>query len=115
MQQLSALQFRFQEKKVPDQYAQELSDYVKYPTPRSLVLAGPKIIFEEASQVDKEVRSLLETLDVGKGRVVVMSQSHFDADGKETGEVKWETEPWYGTEYTVRKLEDDFVAEVSGV
>jgi hypothetical protein len=110
MQQLSEMQFRFQEKKAPDQYAQELSDYLKYPTPRELVLSGPKIIFEHATE---EVRRLLETLTVESGRVVLMAQNHLDAGDGKGGEVTWEVEPWYGTEYTVRRLEEDFVASVS--
>ena len=112
MQQLSEMQFRFQEKKAPDSYAQEITDYIKYPTPRELVLAGPKTIFKHGVE---EVKQILETLTLERSRVVLMAQNHFDAgDGKsENNEVNWEKEPWYGTEYTVRRIEDDFAALVS--
>lgn len=55
------------------------------------------------------MRKTLDGLHVGTGRVVVMAKDH-SVIGK-TG--PWVIEPWYKTEYSVDKLEDDFVELVS--
>ena len=34
---------------------------------------------------------------------------------KLVGDVAWEAEPWYGTEYRVEQLDDEFKAEVSAL
>ncbi|KAI5119937.1 hypothetical protein M0805_002126 [Coniferiporia weirii] len=103
IQQLAALRFRFAEKRRPENYATWVSEHIKHPTPRSLVLSGPTLTWDWDEQL---VRETLAGLVVENGRVVVMAKDHSGVG--ETG--PWLNEPWYGTEYTVKKLEEDFVA-----
>ncbi|KAH8117077.1 insulin-degrading enzyme [Phellopilus nigrolimitatus] len=103
IQTLAAMRFRFAEKQRPDQYATWIAEHVKHPTPRALVLSGPQLTWHWDEQL---VRETLAGLVVENGRVVVMSKDH--AVVGKTG--PWATEPWYGTEYTVGKLENDFVS-----
>lgn len=105
MKVLADLRFRFAEKRRPDNYAVWISEGMKNPVPRSLVLSAQKLLWSWDEQLIKEN---LENLTVDKGRVVVMAKDH-SVVGK-TG--PWSNEPWYGTEYMVNKLEEDFVNEV---
>lgn len=107
MKALADLRFRFAEKRRPDNYAVWISEAMKNPLPRSLVLSGPKLIWSWDEQL---IRDNLNGLTVNEGRVVVMAKDH-SVVGK-TG--PWSHEPWYKTEYVVEKLGDDFIAAVSG-
>ncbi|KAL5511367.1 STE23_2 [Sanghuangporus vaninii] len=104
IQTLSMLNFRFAEKqRRPENYATWISDHVKMPIPRSLILSGPKLTWDWDEHL---VREMLGQLTVDSGRVVVMAKDH-SIIGK-TG--PWTTEPWYGTEYTVEKVDPEFMA-----
>ncbi|KAH8114098.1 insulin-degrading enzyme [Phellopilus nigrolimitatus] len=103
IQTLDAMRFRFAEKTPPDDYATWIAEHVKDPTPRALMLSGPQLTWDWDEQL---VRETLAGLVVENGRVVVISKDH--AAIGITG--PWATEPWYGTEYMVGKLEDDFVS-----
>lgn len=105
-QTLAALRFRFAEKRRPDSYATSIAENVKYPTPRSHLLSGSTLTWDWD---EKLVRETLAGLVVENGRVVVMGKDHSTVG--QTG--PWSSEPWYGTEYTVKKLEEDFVTAVS--
>ena len=96
------MRFRFAEKRRPDSYATTISEHVRWPVPRSLVLSGMKLIWDWDEPL---IREMLQNLRVDEGRVVVMAKDHTTI-GKEG---PWLHEPWYGTEYTVEKMEDDFV------
>ena len=102
------LRFRFAEKRSAEKYAVQISESMKNPVPRSLLLSGPRLIWEWD---EKLVRGILETLTVENGRVVVMAKDH-NVIGNEG---PWEKEPWYQTEYTVKKLEDEFLTSVGTV
>lgn len=108
MKALADLRFRFAEKRRPDNYAVWISEAMKNPVPRSLVLSGPKLLWSWDEQL---VRDNLNSLTVEKSRAVVMAKDH-SVIGK-TG--PWSNEPWYKTEYSVDKLDGDFYTSVSAV
>ena len=104
---VAALGFRFAEKeRRPESYATWIADHLKAPVPRSLVLSGPRLTWDWDEHL---VREMLNGLTVENGRVVVMAKD-FSSIGK-TG--TWSTEPWYGTEYTVEKMDQEFTSAVS--
>ena len=101
------LNFRFAEKQErPENYATWISDHTRVPVPRSLILSAPKLTWDWDERL---VRKMLEQLTVDTGRVVVMAKDHSLIGQSEP----WTTEPWYGTEYTVEKLDSEFMAAVS--
>lgn len=84
-----------------------------WPTPRELVVKAPQVVWEwdEAGEAEKEVRRTLEGLRVAEGRAVLMGRK--EEHVKVGGEGEWENEPWYGTEYKVVKMDEEFVRLVS--
>lgn len=104
IQTLSALRFRFAEKRRPDSYATWVSEHLSHPIPRSLVLSGPQLTWDWD---EKLVHEMLAGLNVETGRVVVMAKDH-SVVGKST-ETVWQKEPWYGTEYAVDTMDAEFM------
>jgi insulysin len=111
---MSATQFRFQEKKRPDQYAVWAAEVMTWPVPPELTIAGPQLIWDWDGEGEggREMREMLEGLRIGKGRVVLMGRG--EELEKLPGGGEWSKEPWYGTEYRVEKFDDAFIAEASG-
>ena len=109
--QMAKTRFRFQEKSQPHTYARELARRLLDPVPPERVLDCGALVREWD---EKGVRELLDLLVPEKGRVLLMAKDHDacvlgNSDGVEQ---VWEKEKWYGTEYAVKKLGDDFVREV---
>lgn len=102
MKLLADMHFRFAEKRRPERYTTYLSEHVKWPTPRDLLLSGPALVWESDEEL---VHKILDELTVENGRVVVMAKEH-PIDGP------WLSEKWYETEYQVEKLDDEFLHEV---
>ncbi|EJD02194.1 insulin-degrading enzyme [Fomitiporia mediterranea MF3/22] len=104
IQALAALHFRFEEKQArPENYASRISGSMKLPLPRSLILSGPKLTWDWDEQL---VRDTLSELTVENGRVVVMAKDHSTIGNQGP----WTAEPWYGTEYTVDRLDDEITS-----
>jgi len=117
MSLISQTRFRFKEKNKPESYAIWISTHMTWPVPPELVLSAPQLVWEwDESDSDegglKEIRKILETLTVDKGRAVLMAKAEEHKKINATDAV-WETEPVYGTQYKVEKLEKDFVEQVS--
>jgi insulysin len=97
---LSEMAFRFQDKSQPISYVTTISSWMQKPYPRDLVLAAPYL----SSDFNKEqIAGAMSHLDVGNCRVTVASQQPIDGltyDSKER---------WYGTQYTIKSLSEDFV------
>jgi insulysin len=53
---------------------------------------------------------MLEGLNVGNSRTVLMAKE--ERFQRLMGTRQWETEPWYGTQYRVERLDEAFVREV---
>lgn len=112
---IKATRFRFQEKRRPDDYAVWVSEHLSWPVPRELVLSAPQLVWEWDEQVpagggEREMRDVLESLRVDRGRVVLMAKGA--EHERLRGKGNWEQEPWYGTQYRVETLDEAFVQEV---
>jgi len=110
---LSSLRFRFQEKKRPDSYATWVSEHLSWPVPPELLIAGPQLTWEwnkDGSDLEK-LYEYLSNFRVTEGRVVLMAKK--EEHEKVDSDHQWETEPWYGTCYSVKKWDPEFVERVS--
>ncbi|KAF9000402.1 Metalloenzyme, LuxS/M16 peptidase-like protein [Cyathus striatus] len=108
---LSKTRFRFAEKQRTERYATWISEHMG-PFPPEHVLDGPKVTWGWHEYPDnageKKVREYLESnLRIGEGRVVLMARE--DEHLKVQPGLEWSVEPWYGTKYSVRRFDEDFV------
>lgn len=116
MSLISQTRFRFKEKSKPDSYAIWIATHMEWPVPRDLLLPAPQLVWEW-DECDgnggglKEVRRILNTLTIDKGRAVLMAQA--DEHKKIGNDAVWETEPIYGTKYKVELLDKDLVGQVN--
>lgn len=109
---LSNIRFRFSEKRRPDDYAVWVTDKLSWPVPRELVIKAPQVVSEwDPDGVAQAVASrTLEGLSVQSSRTVLMAKKvEFE---RTLGPQQWQSEPWYGTQYRVERLDDAFVREV---
>jgi secreted Zn-dependent insulinase-like peptidase len=110
---LSKIRFRFAEKRRPDDYAVWVTDKLAWPVPRELVIKAPHVVSEWNSDVTAQIAAFrtLEALSVKNSRTVIMAKKErFESI---MGTQQWQTEPWYGTEYRVERLDEAFVQEVN--
>lgn len=109
---LSALRFRFSEKKSPDNYATWVSEHLNWPVPPELLIAGPQLTWEwgQDGAEEKKIREYLESFRPTEGRVVLMAkkEEHEKLDAKQ----EWLTEPVYGTGFSVKRWDEEFIKEV---
>lgn len=105
---MKAVSFRFREKSQPHAYAQWVCDQLLEPYPPERVFSGSQLITRWDEQL---VRDMLALLMPEKGRVMIMAKNH---DPQVVGEgTVWDAERWYGTEYSVRRLTQEFINKVS--
>lgn len=118
IQTIRAIQFQFSEKRRAEDYALWVAEHMSWPVSRDKIISAPRLV-EEWDSVnpmkpgggEKEVRDILETLKIEKGRSVLMAKKEeFEKLSGET--VEWQHEPWYGTGYTVERYDEDFVKKV---
>jgi insulysin len=109
---ISNIRFRFQEKRRPDDYAVWVADKMSWPVPRELVIKAPQVVSEwdlDGTAQDTALHTL-EGLSVRNSRTVLMAKK--EVFQKLLGTQQWETEPWYGTQYRVERLDEAFIREV---
>lgn len=105
---MSKVSFRFREKSQPHTFASTVSLNLAEPRPPHWILSG-KIVREwDESQVREVLRSLVPE----SSRVMVLAKEHDPEVVKPSGDLKWETEKWYGTKYYVRKFNEGFLEKV---
>jgi insulysin len=109
---LSSIRFRFSEKQRPDDYAVWVADKLSWPVPRELVIEAPQVVSEWDSDGTAQTVAFrtLEGLSVKNGRVVLMAKK--EEFERIMGTQQWQTEPWYGTQYRVERLDKSFIQEV---
>lgn len=105
---MSKVSFRFREKSQPHTFASLVAYNLSEPWPPEWILSA-MIIREWDEEL---VRNTLRYLTPERGRVIVMAKEHDPLVVKPIGDLCWETEKWYGTEYYVRRLEDGFFERV---
>ena len=112
---LSATRFRFAEKRRPDEYATWISEHMAWPLPPGLMLAGPSVTWDWDNEADRKmgeakVADYLQHFRIHQSRVILMAKK--DEHLKVNSNIKWDLEPWYGTEYSVQRFDDNFIREV---
>ena len=111
---LSAIHFRFSEKGRPDSYATAITQLMAWPVPPELVISASWLVWEWDDGVDtgeKEVRDILDTLQVEQARVILNTRADEYAKICEPT-TKWEKESWYGARFYVQKFDESFIREV---
>jgi insulysin len=111
---LSNIRFRFSEKRRPDDYAVWVADKLSWPVPREFVIKAPQVVSEwhHNGTAQAVAFQTLKGLSVKNSRTVLMAkQGVFQ---KLLGTQQWQTEPWYGTQYRVEQLDEDFIREAEG-
>ena len=109
---LSNIRFRFLEKGRPDDYAVWVAEILSWPVPREFVIKAPQVVSEWDHDGTAKAVAIhtLNGLCVKNSRTVLMArQEKFQ---ELLGTQQWETEPWYGTQYRVERLDEAFVREV---
>jgi insulysin len=97
--QISQVKFRFKEKSPPSQTTSDLAGIMQGPYDRRMLLSGPATIKKFDAELISEAMSYLRPDNL---RMTIVSQ---DFPGG------WDQkEKWYGTEYKVEKIPEDFLA-----
>lgn len=115
MSDISAMRFLFAEKRRPDDYATFIAEHMTWPVPRDRILDAPQVVEAwgqsgSASVEEQEVRSLLDSLTIERGRAVLMAKK--EEYERVRPDLEWEKEPIYGTPYHVERFDSKFIAEV---
>jgi hypothetical protein len=109
---LSHIRFRFAEKRRPDNYAIWMADKLSWPVPRELVVKAPQVVSEwdHDGTAQAVTFQTLNGFSVKNARTFLMAkQGEFQ---KLFGTQEWHSEPWYGTQYRVERLDEAFIQEV---
>ena len=109
---LSNIRFRFSEKRRPDDYAVWVADKLSWPVPREFVIKAPQVVSEwdHSGNAQAVAFQTIKGLSVRNSRTVLMAkQGEYQ---RLLGTQQWQTEPWYGTQYRVERLDEDFIREV---
>ncbi|KAH6383666.1 hypothetical protein HBI60_254920 [Parastagonospora nodorum] len=102
LMQMSEVEFRFAQNSPPGRTASSLAGIMQKPYDRKMLLSGPAVIRKFDSERISEAMSYLRPDNF---RMTIVSQDFPGGwDGKEK---------WYGTEYNVQKLSEDFLAEIN--
>ncbi|KAL1964359.1 hypothetical protein VTN77DRAFT_7044 [Rasamsonia byssochlamydoides] len=103
MKNLAEVDFRFKQKSPASRFTSRLSSVMQKPYPREWLLSGSNLL----RKFDPEAIShALSYLRADNFRLMIVSQ-HFPGN--------WDSkEKWYGTEYKVEKIPEDFLSDIRG-
>ncbi|GJE87118.1 insulin-degrading enzyme [Phanerochaete sordida] len=113
MSQLRAIRFRFQEKRSPDDYAVWVSEHMAWPLPRDQILSGPQLVEEWDQNGEQEVREILDSLRIERGRALLMAKK--EEHERVQGPIEWTQEPIYSTPYRVERFSREFIAKADSL
>lgn len=101
MKNLAEVDFRFKQKSPASRFTSRLSSVMQKPLPREWLLSGTSLL----RRFDPElITKALSYLRADNFRLTIVSQT-FPGD--------WDQrEKWYGTEYKVEKIPEDFMSEI---
>lgn len=111
---LSDIRFRFAEKRRPDNYAVWMVDKLSWPVPRELIVKAPQVVSEWDPDGTAQAVAFqtLKGLSVKNARIILMAKpGDFQ---RLLGTQEWQSEPWYGTQYRVERLDEAFMQEAEG-
>lgn len=108
MKKMSEISFQNKEKVQTHTYAIRVAAQVATPHPTSWLLNANSMYRDWDPE---PVKAVLDCLIPEKARVMLMAKKHDkDVVGKD---LKWETEKWYGTQYSIKKFDSAFIEKVS--
>jgi insulysin len=101
MKNLAEVDFRFKQKSPASRFTSRLSSVMQKPFPREWLLSGSDLL----RKFDPEaIKNALSYLRADNFRLMIVSQ-HFPGN--------WDSkEKWYGTEYKVEKVPEDFLSDI---
>ncbi|EJC99225.1 uncharacterized protein FOMMEDRAFT_160811 [Fomitiporia mediterranea MF3/22] len=97
------LSYRFREKGDAMSHANRIASFMKYPTPRALLLNGPALLWKWDEGL---VNDILKKLDIGNCFIIVSATDHDHIHGE-----TWRKERLGGAEYVERRFESGFISE----
>ncbi|KAH8697779.1 a-pheromone processing metallopeptidase Ste23 [Talaromyces proteolyticus] len=101
MKNLAEVDFRFKQKSPASRFTSRLSSVMQKPLPREWLLSGNNLLRKFDAEL---ITKALSYLRADNFRLMIVSQN-FPGD--------WDTkEKWYGTEYKVEKIPEDFMGEI---
>ncbi|KAB8360827.1 hypothetical protein FH972_024561 [Carpinus fangiana] len=103
MKDIAAVNFRFQQKAPASRTTSSLSGAMQEHTPREWLLSGPELLRRYDAEL---INSAIASLTPDNVRITVVSQ---DAIPKEDEILR---EKWYGTEYSIKSIPNDFLEEL---
>lgn len=105
LQAVAAIDFKFQQKSPASKFTSRLSAIMQKPLPREWLLSGTSLIREFDPKI---IRRSLDYLRPDNFRVSVVC--------RDCPKGNWEaTEKWYGTEYRVEKIPQEFLNEIRSI
>ena len=114
---LSATRFRFSEKtQQPSVYAVWIAEHMDWPLPPEFLRAGPELVWDWDDDADQQVgeakiAEYLQQFRIHESRVFLMAKK--DEHLKVNPNITWDTEPWYGTKYSVQRFDEGFIGQVA--
>lgn len=105
LQSVAAIDFKFRQKSPASKFTSHLSAIMQKPLPREWLLSGTSLIREFNPRMIKES---LDYLRPDNFRLSVVC--------RDCPKGNWEaTEKWYGTEYRVEKIPQEFLSEIQSI
>ena len=86
-----------------------------WPLPPEFLLAGPVLTWDWDNDADHavgeaKIAKYLQQFRIRESRVVLMAKK--DEHLKVNPSMTWDQEPWYGTEYSVQRIDETLIREV---
>jgi len=107
LQQVAAIDFRFKQKDAASSFTSHMSSIMQRPYPREWLLSGTHLIREFNPE---QITQAINHLTPKNFRLTIVSQ----VPPEGLGEMD-QTEQWYGTEYRVDKISEEFLGELSSL
>jgi insulysin len=107
LQQVAAIDFRFRQKDAASSFTSHMSSVMQRPYPRDWLLSGTHLIREFNPELITKAINLLNPKNF---RLTVVSQVSPEGFGEMD-----QREKWYGTEYRVDKIAEDFLGELNAL
>ncbi len=88
---------------------------MNWPVPFEFLLSSLQRVWdwdvdEGSGGTEPKIREYLNSFRIQEGRVVLMAKGGEHNQWRPN--LKWQKEPWYGTEYNVERFEEDFIKQV---
>ena len=105
IKEMASTEFNYTDEVDAYYYAIQLTQQMKWPTPRNLILSAPELYWEHNEQ---EYRNILNAMVFDHCQIFVlgMNLNQIGITGP------WEKEKWFGAEYMVEQFNEEFYQKV---